>query len=323
MKKENEAMSDHLARTIMLGTGKFGGVINDEKSIRLMELYRELGGTVIDTGHCYGMFPPNVGRQPRAERAIGKFLQKCGRGNLLICTKGGYPDLDTGHSRLTKTELVSDVEASLTELGIDCIDIYYLHRDDTSIPVSDLVVIMNDLVRQGKIRALGVSNWSPERVGQANAFAEANGLEPFRYVQNLRNLGAYSSWPMNDPTMRITNQEDINAFAQMPGMRFVAYSAQAYGFFSKANPARTEEARALLKARYSFFDPEISLSRLSRIWMLANEHGVSPSTIVLSYVLSADDAPAVIIGCTREEQLIQAMENRNFRLTPDELAFLQ
>lgn len=312
-----------ISNKILLGSGKFGGVLPEEQSFRLMDLYRELGGTIIDTGHCYGMFPPNEGRQPRAERSIGKYLRRNGREKLLICTKGGYPDLDTGHSRLSRQALTIDLEASLMELGIDCVDIYYLHRDDPQIPVSEIMPVVDDFYRQGKLRAIGVSNWSPERVAEANAFARANGLVSFSYVQNLRNLGPYCAWPMNDPTMRVTSEADIEKFHRMEDVQFVAYSAQAYGFFSKASPQDEGAARKLLAERFPYFDPQRALNRLRCVHELARSHGVTPAAVVLAYVLSDVDAPAAIIGCTQEAQLKEAMEGSVLRLTAGELEELK
>ncbi len=319
MQMENLGISGQ----ILLGTGKFGGIVEESASFRLIDCYRDLGGRIIDTGHCYGMFPPNRGRQPLAERTIGKYLKGHGIGNLLICTKGGYPDLDTRRTRLNEEDLTSDLEKSLKELGLECVDIYYLHRDDEKIPVSEIMPILDGFVRQGKVRALGASNWSPERVRQANEFACENGCAAFEYVQNLRNLGQYVFCPMNDSTMRISQERDVEAFRQMQNLQFVAYSAQAYGFFSKAMPGDEVGVRRLLREKYPFFDAEKMLERLQRVWRLADQYKQKPSAIVLSFLLSDVDAPAVVIGCTSEAQLTETMLGAGLRISQKEIAYLR
>ncbi len=312
-----------LRGNIILGSGKFGGVVSDRDCWALMDLYYELGGRVVDTGHCYGMFFPGGGRQPLAERAIGKYLSARRDKSFLVCTKGGYPDLDTGTPRLNKDDINADLEASLHELQKDHIDIYYLHRDDPSLPVEALVPLWDELVRAGKVRAVGVSNWSPERVRAANAFAQANGLTPIRFVQNLYSLGSYCAWPMNDQTMRVTDEADLKVFAQMRDVQFIAYSAQAYGFFSKVDIHDSAAGEDLISQRYPYFDAPSSLERARRVSQLAEEHGVSPAAIVLSFVLSDPLAPAAIIGCTKLWQLHEAMGARALKLNDLELSYLR
>ena len=312
-----------LRRSVVMGSGKFGGVVPDRDCWSFLDLYYELGGRVIDTGHCYGMFFPGGGRQPLAEWAIGKYLHARRDKNFLLCTKGGYPDLDSGAPRLNRRDLDEDLEASLRELQTDHIDIYYLHRDDPSLPVEEIVPLWDTFVRAGKVLAVGVSNWSPARVRAANAFAEAHGLEPISFVQNLYSRGSYCAWPMDDPTMRVTGDADLKAFAQMPNVQFVAYSAQAYGFFSKVDARDPLAAERLIAQRYPYFDVSSSLERARRVQQLADEHRVTPAVVVLSFVLSDPLAPAAIIGCTKPWQIREAMEARALRLNDMELAYLR
>lgn len=312
----------NLSGKILLGSGKFGGIVNDESCFYFMDLYRELGGCVVDTGHCYGMFYPGVYRQPLSERVIGRYLKSRGRDSLLVCTKGGYFDLDDKHFRLKEADLRFDIEESLRELQTDVIDIYYLHRDDPSLPVDEIMVTANRFSQEGKIRALGVSNWAPDRIRDANRFARENNCIPIEYVQNLWNLGAYDKWPMNDPTMRITSSEDKKEFSLQKELQLIAYSAQAYGFYSKADPKDPETTCRLLAEKYPFFNPEASLARADRVWQLSQKYNVPVSAIVLSYILSDPLAPAAIIGCTKEEQLREAMASASLRLTAEEIAYL-
>ena len=308
---------------ILLGTGKFGGVIEDGRCFEMMDLFYELGGRAIDTGHCYGMFYPGGGRQPLAERVIGKYLKQRIRSDYIVCTKGGYMDLDTGDSRISEKCLRADLEASLRELQTDYIDIYYLHRDDVNRPVSEIVPIMNSFIKEGKIREAGASNWSHERVREANDFALANGYKPIKYVQNLYNLGVYSSWPQNDRTMRITTEKDRQAFRSWREVQFVAYSAQGYGVFSKADPSDMSGYRNIMDETYPFFDAATVRERAKRVRSLADRYGVLPSVIALSYVLSDPMAPAAVIGCTKISQMKEAMGAMALHLSEEELAYLE
>lgn len=206
---------------LALGTAVYRGGERETDAFRLMDTYRSLGGNVFDTARVYG----------ESESVIGRYLKSRGcRSEVLISTKGGHYDLVTREKRINREAIYSDVEVSFKNLGIDYADIYWLHRDDTDIPVCEIMGILDDLVKEGKILSIGVSNWTCERIAEANRFATENGLEPI--IASQIKYSAAITVRENDPTM-LSLDASSRAFYKKAEMPVFAYTAQAKGLFSK------------------------------------------------------------------------------------------
>ncbi|WP_240414916.1 aldo/keto reductase [Paenibacillus periandrae] len=167
MKYKAVKNTDLLPSVICLGTSDIGGSISEEESNRIMNAFTEAGGNFLDTAEVYANWLPI---EPNSsERFLGRWMKERGnRDQLIIATKGGHPLLDTPLvSRLSAAEIEQDILGSLQRLGTDYIDLYYLHRDDPHIPVETLIDILETHVRQGHIRYYACSNWTLERLEQA------------------------------------------------------------------------------------------------------------------------------------------------------------
>ena len=155
----------------------------DDVYFEFLDKYVELGGWCIDTARVYCDWLENG--HDSSEGVIGRWLKaRNNRDKICIATKGGHPEM--GHmdeSRLSREELTKDLEESLKVLGVDYVDIYFLHRDDPKIPVEEIMPVLNDFYESGKIHFIGVSNWTTQRIEEANKFAEKNGMEPIRISQ--------------------------------------------------------------------------------------------------------------------------------------------
>lgn len=137
----------------------------------LLDEFTALGGNAVETAHSYG--------DGDCERVIGQWVkERKNRESVAIITKGGHPF--DGRSRLSRECIAADLHESLHRLQTDYIDMYLLHRDDTTRAVSDIVDSLNRHYKDGKIKSFGGSNWTPERIQAANDYAREAGLEPFR-----------------------------------------------------------------------------------------------------------------------------------------------
>ena len=142
---------------IILGTAVFGTKIPKETAFEMMDTYFAHGGRVLDTARVYSDWLPNG--HGASERTIGEWIQErnC-RKDIILSTKGAHPSFSDMHrSRMTAEEIYVDLNESLKTLQTDYVDIYYLHRDDENIPVSEIMDILDPLVKSGKIRMLGAS----------------------------------------------------------------------------------------------------------------------------------------------------------------------
>ena len=151
---------------IFYGTSMFSGGSDADE---LLYAVNGMGINALDTARIYG----------HSEEVIGRWMKRRGnRQEIILLTKCCHP-LPDGTRRVNGKEIRSDLETSLKMLGTDRVDLLVLHRDDPSVPAGEIVEACNDLIREGKIRAYGGSNWTHERIAQACQYAQAHGLQPF------------------------------------------------------------------------------------------------------------------------------------------------
>ncbi len=207
---------------IILGTDGYSERIERKTAFEIMECYLENGGNVIDTArmYCDGM----------SEKCVGEFIKGI-RENLYISTKCSHPPLsDMTKNRLSEVEIESDIDASLKTLGIDYIDIIWLHRDDEKMAVGPIIDSLNKMVEKGKIRYFGASNWTHDRITEANNYAKATNQQGFSASQPLYNMAVRSKvW---DDTLVCVEGEEKKKYDESRFPVF-AFSSQAKGFFEK------------------------------------------------------------------------------------------
>ena len=145
---------------IVLGTAKLG-LEGRDSAFEMLDAYVELGGTHIDTAHIYSDWIP--GERGRSETVLGEWLKARGnRDSLTITTKGAHPPRDNlTAGRSDRASIRNDCEESLQRLGVEQVDLYYLHRDQPSRPVAEMVATLEELRQEGKVKAYGGSNWQP------------------------------------------------------------------------------------------------------------------------------------------------------------------
>ena len=172
MQKHNIPKTELTASVLVLGTDLFGSTISREMSAQLMDLYIEAGGNMIDTGELYARWLP--GGEHQSERVIGQWLRDRGvRDQIILSTKGAHPRLDSMHvPRMSKVEIQSDLDSSLRRLGVEHIDMYWLHRDAPGYPIDEILEAIESLRQAGKIRYAGFSNWRQERAEEARQVAQ-------------------------------------------------------------------------------------------------------------------------------------------------------
>ena len=283
---------------LALGTAPFGTAVSRENAFAILDAFVALGGQLIDTAAVYGMGV--------SEQTLGAWMQDRGtRNRVVISTKGGHPSLPDWARRITESDIRADMEASLRHLRTDCVDVYFLHRDDDSKPVEAIMPILDALVREGKARRIGASNWTVERIDEANRFALANGLTPFSVSQIFWNGAVINKEGVYDPTLVIMDDGQHRGYAanKMPVM---AYTAQAQGLFSLVRDYGLEGLREDLVRTYL---NEATLNRIRRVLALAAETGLSPTAVSLAYLLHDSEVRAYpILGISSTARLQEAWE---------------
>lgn len=295
---------------LCLGAASFGTGISPQNSFSILDAYVDNGGSFIDTAAVYGM--------GKSEKTIGEWLKERGnRSTITISTKGGHPSLPDWHKRITQSDIQADIECSLKNLQTDCIDIYFLHRDDTDQPVEAIMPILDRLVRDGKTRYIGASNWTVARINEANAFAKANGLTEFAASQIFWCGAKINIENVYDQTLVAMDDTEHAGYAQN-GMPVMAYTSQARGLFSRIRDNGYDALTDTLKRTY--LNPTTK-ERAEKIIEVSTRSGISPSAVSLAYLLFDKDVNAYpIIGTSRPERISEVM--KVFSLSKDDIDLL-
>lgn len=303
--------------TIALGTAAFGSLVAPEDAFAMLDTFVDAGGTLIDTAHVYADWLG--GARHLSEKTLGLWLRRRGKSDdVVIATKGAHPDLATPLvPRLSPAEIVHDLDESLQCLGVDRIDLYYLHRDDPARPVAEIMEVLGRQVQLGKIAAIGCSNWQVARIAEAQAHARAAGLPEFVASQ------AFWSMATANPGAFASDHALIDAaalqFYAAHAMPVVAYTSQARGFFSKAAAGGVDGLKPELRAA---FENAENLARLQRAKVLALELGVTVSAITLAYLTSQTVTAIPVIGPMSMAQLQDSLGAADLTLTAGQVGLL-
>ena len=307
-----DGIDQPIARLIL---GTFG--INSretEKGWALLDAAFDLGYTTLDTGHAYP-----------SEMAIGQWIEKRkNREKIVIISKCSHPN--EVRKRVTPFDMASDLHDSLARLRTDYIDIYLLHRDDPTVPVGPLVEALTEHRRAGRIRAFGASNWTHQRIQQANDYAESHGCEPFLVSSPHFSLAEQVEEPWAPGCVAISGPDasDARDWYTQNQMPVFAYSSLARGFFSgRISRQNFEEIRESIDAPCLHgYCHEPNFQRLDRAYALAAEKGVALPSIALAYVLNQKFDVFPITGAANPEELTASLSTLDLTLSSEELEWL-
>jgi aryl-alcohol dehydrogenase-like predicted oxidoreductase len=319
MQKVSIPGTDLHASIIVLGTDYFGSTVSREKSMQLMDHYLEFGGNVLDTAESYANFVPDGDHQ--SELTIGEWLRdRRVRDQVIISTKGAHPRIATMHiPRMSKAEIQSDLDSSLQRLGVDHIDIYWLHRDAPGYPVEEILQSLESFRQAGKIRYTGFSNWTQARAEEARQTAERLRIQGFIASQNMWSL-AQPDVSQLDPTWAYID----DAFAQWHiKHRFSAFPfiTQAGGYFRRIEQNTLEQLPVDNRIR-RMFDHQENRERVQRMRRL-NNMGFSMAQIVLGYLTSQPFPVFPLIGPKTLPDLQESLRNAGAKLSQDDLFYLE
>lgn len=312
MKKRIIAGGVHLSE-FALGAGRRGPVELDEACFAVMDRYMEYGGNTFDSARVYagGMADESMGRWIKSRRID--------RSSLCLVMKGCHPDLKTMYiPRLSPAEIAGDLEASLKAAGTDYADLYLLHRDNPHLPVDDIMITLDRLVREGKTRAVGVSNWTIGRIIEANNFAEANGLNKLSLCQIHFSLAVTTAAQTKDVTHVPMSDVEFGWYKES-GFPIMGFGPQGRGYFHrKLNGIAMNPG----DVRYYDMIPENS-RRAERLGKLSGAIGHSPASILMAYSRDNALASVPLAGASTIAQLDDAYDALNYTLTPGQIRYLE
>jgi 1-deoxyxylulose-5-phosphate synthase len=286
MRKRQLGSSDLMVSEISLGSWlTYGGAVERERAEACVAKAFELGIDFIDTANVYS--------GGGAEEFLGEVLADRPRDSYVLATKLYFPMSGSDHG-LSREQVSKQIDASLSRLRTDHVDLYQCHRYDWETPLEETMEALTEVVRQGKARYLGFSEWPEETIREAQAMA---GVEHF-----------VSSQPQYSMIWRGPERDVIPASREL-GISQIVWSPLAQGILTgKYRPGEPPpgDSRAAHERMSYFMDragDETLLERVQRLQPVADELGLSTAQLALAWVLREDNVASAIIGATRPEQV--------------------
>ena len=260
------------------------------------------GGNCFDTAFVYGAGV--------CETVFGQWMEAGGvRDQVVLIGKGAHTPYCTPEG------LSQQLQTSLERLRTDFVDIYMMHRDNTDIPVSEFVDVLNDHARAGRIKVFGGSNWSVARVQEANDYAQSKGLQGFSVVSNNFSLARMVDPPWTGCIS--ASDAESRAWLTKNQITLLPWSSQARGFFVRGDERFLEDDE-LVRCWYA---PD-NFVRLERAKELALEKHCNPIQIALSYVLHQEFPTIPLIGPRNTSETASSFKALEIELTPLEVKWL-
>jgi aryl-alcohol dehydrogenase-like predicted oxidoreductase len=291
-----------------LGGNTFGWTSDKDTSFAVLDAYAAGGGNFIDTADSYSAWAPgNAGGE--SETIIGEWMAARGnRDSVIVATKvSSHPK----YRGLARANVLAAADESLARLRTDRIDLYYAHYDDPNVPVAEAAGAFSELQRAGKIRHVGLSNYTAPRLREWLAVAAAEGFAPPVALQPLYNL-----------VERTAYETAIAPVAAEFGLGVLPYSALASGFLSGKYRSATDHAGAPRQKGATRYLASGGLAVLAALDAVAADRGVAPSTVALAWLRTRPQVAAPLASARTVDQLAPLLASASLDLTTDEVEAL-
>jgi aryl-alcohol dehydrogenase-like predicted oxidoreductase len=295
---------------LVLGGNVFGWTAKGEDAFRILDRFAEAGGTMIDTADVYSAWAPGH-KGGESESLIGEWLRRRGgKGDMLIATKVGMLPGEGGE-KLEPARIAAAAEASLKRLGVEAIDLYYAHQDDEKTPLADSLAAFDKLVKDGKVRVFGASNYSAERLGEALAISERDALARYEVLQNEYNLMARDKF--EGPLQRLCVERNI-------GM--LPYYGLASGFLTGKYRSAADQGKSIRGDRMAKYLNPRGFAVLAALDSVAAETNATPAQVALAWLAAQPAIAAPIASARTPEQADEIIGAMTLELSEEQVARL-
>lgn len=292
----------HIA-PLIFGGNVFGWTADEEMTYRLLDEFTDAGFNAIDTADTYGT--------GTSESLIGKWLQRSGkRDQVVIATKVGNK-FSEDKKGLKKDYILRQVEDSLQRLQTDRIDLYQSHYDDLDTPVEETLEAFNELIKSGKVRAIGASNITVDRLADSIITSEDNEFAPYRTLQPEYNLFDREKY-----------ETEYQQFVLINKIAVIPYFSLASGFLT-GKYRKKEDIAGSARAKYlePYFTPR-GMKILTALDDIAEQWNSKPAIVALAWLLSRPGVAAPIASATNPDQLKDLMASASLKLDKGDIAVL-
>ncbi|MEH2409316.1 aldo/keto reductase [Nostoc sp.] len=295
---------------ISFGGNVFGWTIDENTSFDILDHFIAAGGNFIDTADVYSKWVRgNIGGE--SETILGKWLKQRGhRDQVVIATKVGN-DMDVKGKGLSRKHIQQAVEDSLQRLQTDYIDLYQSHIDDESTPLEETLETYGELIRQGKVRAIGASNYSAERLLQALEISRQHSYPRYESLQPRYNLYDRDGY-----------EQDLQQISQEHGIGVISYSSLCSGFLSGKYRSEKDLSISLRGSSVKRYLNPRGLGILKAIDQVAKTYNSTPTQVSLAWLITNPTITAPIVSATKVEQINDIIKAVNIKLDQDAIDLL-
>lgn len=310
MEKRTLGKSGLKVSPLTFGGNVFGWTLDERKSFEILDAFVAAGFNFIDTADSYSRWVP--GHQGgESETIIGKWMKERGnRDQVIVATKVGS-DMGQGKRDLSAKHIISSVENSLKRLQTDYIDLYQSHYDDSDTPIEETLQTYSQLVNEGKVRFIGASNFSAERLTESLNISRQNNYPAYQTLQPLYNL--YDREPF---------EKDLEALCIEHSIGVINYYALASGFLSGKYRSEADLSKSPRGAGNKKYLNERGFAILSALDEVAKRHNSTAASVSIAWLLARPSVTAPIASATSIEQLNSLINATQLQLDAESIDLL-
>jgi aryl-alcohol dehydrogenase-like predicted oxidoreductase len=287
---------------LMLGGNVFGWTIDQPTSFQILDAFVDAGLNFIDTADIYSTWVPgHTGGE--SETSIGSWLKQSGkRSKIVLATKVGML-MGSGKKGLKKDYILEEVEDSLRRLQTDYIDLYQSHEDDASTPLEETMGAYAQLIKEGKVRAIGASNYSVERLAEALEVSRAHGFPSYQCLQPKYNLCERAGY-----------ESALEPLILKEGIGVVPYYALASGFLTGKYRSEADLGKSVRGGGVKKYLDARGFRILAALDEVAAAHGSTPGKVALAWLMARPGITAPIASATSLDQLKDLVDSTHLEL---------
>ncbi len=310
MKKRKLGNSGLEVAPLVFGGNVFGWTIDESTSFQLLDAFTEAGFDFIDTADIYSTWKPGI-QGGESETIIGKWMkQKGNRNNIIVATKVGM-EMGPDKKGLSKSYIFRAVEDSLRRLQTDYIDLYQSHQDDPSTPLEETLSAFAELIKQGKVRTIGASNYSAERLAEALEVSEQKGIPKYESLQPEYNLYDRAGY-----------EEKLEPLCLEKGTGVIPFYALASGFLTGKYRSEADLSQSPRGQKAKEYLNDRGFRILKALDQVAERHDSTPARVALAWLIARPSITAPIASATSLSQLKDLVASTELLLEPSDVEAL-
>ncbi len=296
MRKRSLGKSGLEVYPLALGSNVFGWTVDEPTAFRLLDAFVDAGLNLIDTADTYSRWVTG-NRGGESETIIGRWLRKSGKRNkVVIATKVGS-EMGPVKKGLSKTYILRAVEDSLNRLQTDVIDLYQSHKDDPTTPLEETLEAYASLIKQGKVRAIGASNYSAERLSEALEISARLGLPFYQSLQPRYNLYDRSEF-----------EKTLEPLCRKKGLGVITYYSLGSGFLTGKYRSEKDLVKSIRGQGTKIYLNARGFRILDALDEAAKRHQAAPASIALAWLIARPGITAPISSATNVNQLKELVD---------------